>query len=294
MTTHRIAAAQWPIEALGSFAQWQSKLTRWLTDAADGGAKLCVVPEYASMELTSILAAVDQSTLSRQLTAMQQLLPAYRAAYAELADKLHLTVVAGSFPQWDSIHARYLNVARVFRGAEEFAIEKLQMTRFESEQWGISAGAGQLVIQTPVGLIGVAICYDSEFPMIGRRLAVAGAQLICVPSATDTVAGYHRVKTACAARALENQCFVVQAPTVGSAPWSIAMDSNHGAAGVFAPPDRGFPDDGVIARGAFDASQWLFADLDLACVDEVRNNGTVFVHRDWDLPGHLDGNVRVV
>jgi steroid delta-isomerase-like uncharacterized protein len=186
----------------------------------------------------------------------------------------------------------YRNRLRV-HGAEGGAVEveKLQMTRFEREQWGVQAGAGQTVIDLGPAWIGVAICYDAEFPLIARRLAAAGAQVIAVPSCTDALAGYHRVRIACAARALENQCYVVQAPTVGIAPWSIAVDENVGAAGVFAPADRGFPDDGVLALGALDAPGWIIADLDLEALERVRSDGQVLGHRDWDRDAHLAGDV---
>ena len=120
-----------------------------------------------------------------------------------------------------------------------------------------------------------------------RRLVAAGAEVIAVPSCTDAPVGYHRVRVACQARALENQCYVVQAPTVGTAPWSIAVDENVGAAGVYGPPDRGFPDDGVIAQGAYCEPGWVIADVDLDAIARVRAEGQVLGHRDWDLPGHL-------
>jgi predicted amidohydrolase len=124
-----------------------------------------------------------------------------------------------------------------------------------------------------------------------RRLVDAGAEIIAVPSCTDSDAGYHRVRVACQARALESQCFVVQVPTVGDAPWSLTVDVNRGAAGVYAPPDRGLPDDGVVAIGTANQPGWLVADLDLDALAEVRRDGNVFNHRDWSLPGHLTGAV---
>jgi len=160
------------------------------------------------------------------------------------------------------------------------------MTRFEREQWFITGGDAQPVIDTPLGRIGVAICYDSEFPMIARRLVEAGAEIICVPSCTDALAGYYRVRIGCQARALENQCYVVQAPTVGTAPWSIAVDENVGAAAVYGPPDRGFPADGIVAIGELNHAQWVYADIDRALVAEVRRDGSVLGYRDWASAAH--------
>ena len=102
-----------------------------------------------------------------------------------------------------------------------------------------------------------------------------------MPSCTDTLAGYYRVKVGAQARALENQCYVIQSPIVGEAAWSPAVDVNIGSAGVYGPPDRGFPDDGVIAIGPLNAPCWLYAEIDPAKVAEVRENGAVRPFRHW-------------
>jgi predicted amidohydrolase len=127
--------------------------------------------------------------------------------------------------------------------------------------------------------------------LIARRLIEAGAELLLVPSCTDTLAGHNRVSLSCRARALENQCFVVHAVTVGAAPWSLALDENHGAAAVVAPVDLGFPSDGVLAQGALDAPCWLHAELDLEALAYVRTHGQVVNHRDWSETNHLQGSV---
>lgn len=81
--------------------------------------------------------------------------------------------------------------------------------------------------------------------------------------------------------------YVAQSPTVGEAHWSPALDVNHGAAGLYGPPDgpKGgdwrFPPDGVIAIGTMDAPQWIFAQVDLARVEVLRANGGVLPARDW-------------
>jgi predicted amidohydrolase len=289
VTTLRVAAWQYPIEHLASWDAWREKLAAGIAEAAGRGAELCVVPEYASMELTSITGGDD---LAAQLDALQPLLPGYLAAYAELARAHAITIVAGSFPERVAA-GEVRNRLRVHtRDGEAIVIEKLQMTRFERERWGIAPGDAQTVIDLGAYRLGVAICYDAEFPLVVRRLVAAGADVIAVPSCTDTAAGYHRVRVACQARALENQCYVVQAPTVGVAPWSIAVDDNTGSAGVFAPPDRGFPDDGVLALGAYCAPGWTIAELDLEAIAKVRGDGQVLGHRDWELPRHLATPVR--
>jgi predicted amidohydrolase len=294
----RVAAWQYPIERVPSWDAWREKLAAGIADAASHGAAICVVPEYASMELTALLPEPAQASLAGQLDGLQPMLPGYLAAYADLARRHGVVIVGGSFPERVA-GGEVRNRARVHGPAgDAVEVEKLQMTRFERERWGVVPGAGQTVIDLG-GLgdrfagarLGVAICYDSEFPLLVRRLAAAGADVIAVPSCTDAAAGYHRVRVACQARALENQCYVVQTPTVGSAPWSIAVDENHGSAAVFAPPDRGMPENGVVAMGPYDEPGWVVADLDLDAVAAARDDGLVLGHRDWDRPGHTSGSV---
>jgi predicted amidohydrolase len=131
------------------------------------------------------------------------------------------------------------------------------------------------------GKIGASICYDSEFPMLARAQVESGAWLILVPACTDTLHGFNRVRISARARALENQCFVGVAPTVGLAPWSATLDENHGQAGIYGPIDRGFSADGIIAEGEMDVEGWLFATLDPAALEVVRADGAVKNHADW-------------
>jgi predicted amidohydrolase len=80
---------------------------------------------------------------------------------------------------------------------------------------------------------------------------------------------------------------VVQASTVGAAPWSLTVDENHGRGAIYGPVDRGFAADGVIAEGKLDSPGFTYADLSLTALDEVRKNGQVRNHLDWDCSVHL-------
>ncbi|MCU7372935.1 hypothetical protein PEC18_19285 [Paucibacter sp. O1-1] len=87
---------------------------------------------------------------------------------------------------------------------QRFTQDKLTLTGFERACGVIEAGDALHVFDTAHGRIGVAICYDSEFPLYARALREAGVRLL-VPSCTDTPAGATRVRVGCQARALENQ-----------------------------------------------------------------------------------------
>ncbi len=155
------------------------------------------------------------------------------------------------------------------------------MTRFEAEEWDVVPGGPLYVFDTRLGKIGVLICYDAEFPMLARALIEREAELILVPSCTEAMTGYSRVRIGAMARALEGQCVTVMASTVGDADWSPAVDTNTGRGGIFGPPDRGFPDTGVIAEGQMNTPGWTYGEVDLAGLTRLRADGTVLNLRDW-------------
>ncbi len=296
-----IACCQYPIEPVGSLAVWKKKLDEMISSAVASNAKLCLFPEYAAMELTSALAGgqaeVDQldeararTQLAEQLEALQPLAKDAHGVLVELARRHHMWIVGPSLPI--SVRGGYCNRAPIVAptGTATF-VEKLQMTRFERELWGVSEGSRQVVVDAEFGRFAVALCYDVEFPLIARRLAEAGAELLLVPSCTDAMAGYYRVRIGAAARALENQMIVATAHTVGTATWSLAVDTNVGAAHVFAPADRGFPSDGVIAAGELNRPGWLMSTVNLDDVLRVRSEGQVQGYADWSRPAHTTGIV---
>ncbi|TCK07164.1 carbon-nitrogen hydrolase family protein [Marinobacterium mangrovicola] len=280
--TLTLAAAQYPINFVGSWENFRTKIQGMVNDAVGKGANFLLFPEYFSMELASLFEANVYRSLSGQLEAMQSLHQPFLDLFTELAQEHKLYIQAGTFPLLQE-NGRYVNRAWLFRpnGTRDYQ-DKLQMTRFESEQWLISAGSEIRVIDTVFGKVGISVCYDSEFPAIARKQVEMGADLILVPSCTDTQAGYNRVRIGCQARALENQCFVAQSPTIGEAPWSEAVDINSGRAAIYTPVDYGYPDDGVLAQGEEGEAGWVIAELDLEALAQVRANGQVFNHRDWD------------
>lgn len=288
----RIATAAYDVSYFSGWADYVAKLTNWVGRASDNGAELLVFPEYAAMELVSLFEHDIRQSLARQLEALQAFAPPYVDLHAGLAREHGVYIVAGSFP-WAVADHRYHNRAWLFGpdGAHGYQ-DKIQMTRFENEQWLIDGGSTLNVFDTQLGMFAINICYDAEFPLFAREQVAAGAGLIVVPSCTDTRAGFERVRIGCRARALENQVFVAQSSLVGNAAWSPAVDVNVGAAAVYAPVDRGFPPDGIIEHGAMNVPEWTYATLDLDELQRVRASGQVFNYRDWD--GQLGVDIATI
>lgn len=279
----KLAAAQYDVSFLPDWQAYRYKLIYWVETAAAAGAKILLFPEYASMELASLFGEDVYSSLTKQLLALQTVHDDYIRLFQDLAQEHKCYIQAGSFPVAVETGV-YRNRAYLFYpdSITDYQ-DKLIMTRFENEQWLIGAGNGLKIFSTDYGKIAINVCYDSEFPMLARKQAEMGANLILVPSCTDTLAGYHRVKIGCQARALENQCYVAQACLVGNAPWSEAVDVNVGAAAIYTPVDRGFPDNGILAAGELNKVQWVYGELSLSDCARVREQGQVFNYRDWPL-----------
>lgn len=285
MVSWRVAAAQYPIDRLADWDAYAAKVAQWVGQAAEGGAALAVFPEYGAMELASLDPAT-MGDLAGSIQTVSALLPRVDALHADLAARHGMHILAASAPRKDA-DGRFRNTARLFAPNGRMGVQdKLVMTRFEREQWGIAAGTGLKLFETVLGKIAVNICYDSEFPLLARAAVEAGAEVILVPSCTDSLHGYWRVRIGAQARALEGQCYAVQSPTVGEAAWSPAVDVNRGAAAVYGPPDRGMPADGVLAIGTENASGWVFAAIDTARVADLRADGGVLNARHWaEQPG---------
>ena len=276
----KVAVAKYPIQAPADFAAFAERQAAVLGAAAAQGARVAVLPEYLSLELAATFDAGTRADLHASLAAIQRYREDWLALYARLAASLDMYVVAGTFLLAQG-NGRYRNRCDVFapQGAHLWQ-DKLQLTGFEKGLGVIEGGDALKVFDLDGVRTGVAVCYDSEFPLPVRAQAEAGARLLLVPSCTDTEAGATRVRVGCLARALENRVFVAQSVTAGEAPWSPALDINTGEAAVFAPMDRGFPADGVVAQTA-DDQVWAIAELDLDALDRSRADAQVANDRDW-------------
>ncbi len=276
----RLALCQYGVTRPEGVAGFAQKLDALVAEAAPH-ADLLVLPEYACMDLAA--AYVTDADPAAERDAVCAHTDAIVAAMAETARRHRVWLLPGTLPIRTGGEVR--NRAPLFDPDGRVAWQdKRVMTRFEAESWGVGPGAPPAVFETPWGRIGIAICYDAEFPPLVRAQVAAGAWLILVPTCTDTMHGFNRVWLAARAAALSNQCYVAVAPTVGDAPWSATLDTNRGFAAVAGPVDRGFPADGILARGALDMPSWLYVTLDPARLDAVRADGAVRNHRDWPEP----------
>ncbi|MFT4196775.1 MAG: carbon-nitrogen hydrolase family protein [Pseudoxanthomonas sp.] len=276
----KVAVAKYPIGRPADFAAFAQRQARVLQQAADAGARLALLPEYLALELGACFEPRIGADLHASLAAIQAFRQDWLALYARLAAQLRLHIVAGSFLLQVG-EGRYRNRCDWFAPAGGHGWQdKLQLTAFEKAAGMIEGGDALKVFAADGVRAGVAVCYDSEFPLPVRAQAEAGARLLLVPSCTDSDAGATRVRVGCLARALENRMFVAQAVTAGQARWSPALDVNTGEAAVYAPMDRGLPADGLLAQTRGDEA-WALAELDFDALENSRADAQVDNDRDW-------------
>lgn len=276
----KIAVAKYPIDAPQCFDDFAHKQAHWLREAAAAGADVAVLPEYLSLELGATFAQEIRGDLHASLAAIQRYREAWLDLYAGLARDHGLRIVAGTF-LLDVGGGHYRNRADLFSPAgDPVWQDKLQLTGFEKKTGVIEGGDALRVFEFDGVRAGIATCYDIEFPLPVRAQCEAGAQLLLVPSCTDTAAGATRVRVGCLARALENRCFVAQAVTAGEAAWSPVLDINTGEATVYAPMDVGLPADGIVVATS-EATGWAYAEFDSRRLHDSRVDAQVANDRDW-------------
>lgn len=276
----KVATAAYPLDWFESWDRYAEKQRAWVAEAAGQGAELLVFPEYGAMELASLAGEAVAGDIAGSIAAVSERMAQADALHSALAAEFGVHILSGSAPV--VTEAGVVNRAGLFApGGAVGHQDKQIMTRFERDDWGVQGGGPLRVFDTALGKIGILICYDSEFPMLARTLVEAGAEILLVPSCTEALEGYWRVRIGAMARALECQCVSVMASLVGEQPRIYAVEENTGMGGVFGPPDMGFPPTGVLAEGTLNQPGWTYAQFDRAQIAAVRADGHVLNMTHW-------------
>jgi len=207
-------------------------------------------------------------------------IPKYIELYQKFAKTNQIYIQAGTIIEKIK-SSQFVNRAYLFSPNGTYAYQdKLQLTEYEKSIHLLQSGNQQKIFDTSLGKMGIAVCYDSEFPEIIRSLAQHGASIILVPSYTTTLAGYYRVFLSCRARAIENQCHVAISFVINTVNLSGGLDNTYGQAAILGPADVGFPDDGIIAQGQMNQSMLVTGPFSLEALARVRKEGHVHNFED--------------
>lgn len=194
--------------------------------------------------------------------------------FGELAITYNINIITGSMPEM--VNGKLYNVGYLCKrnGAIE-RYEKLHVTPDEARVWGLQGGDTLKTFDTDCGKIGILICYDVEFPELSRILADEGMNILFVPFLTDTQNGYSRVRNCAQARAIENECYVAIAGSVGNLPKVHNMDIQYAQSVIFTPCDFAFPSNGIKAEATANNEMTLIGDVDLELLKELNMYGSV-------------------
>lgn len=184
---------------------------------------------------------------------------------AKLSQELNLVIV-GSMPEPNG--DKVFNTIYVMdNGKLAGSYRKLHLFSLLGEDKAFDSGDSFLVAETSIGKIGVIICYDLRFPELSRRLALEGAQIICVPAQWPKPRQEHW-RTLLRARAIENQLFVVSCNACGL----IGKLDFFGMSMIIDPKG------GVLAEAGEEESN-IVADLDMQVMEEWRKQIPCFNDR---------------
>lgn len=289
----RVASSQYLVRPVQTFEQFRDQVEGLVETAQDYKCQLLVFPEYFTVQLLTL--GNVRRPISDQIRDLARQVPRFVELMGNLARRSRMYIVAGTIPAMDEGADKVYNQCFVFSPAGSHAIQrKLHMTRFETEEWHVSPGSRLRVFDTSLGKLAVSVCYDVEFPELGRAAAREGAYLLIVPSCTDDRQGYLRVRYCAQARAIENQLYVIQASTVGSLPMVPAVSLNYGQAAILTPSDFRFSRDGILAEGSPNQESLVIGELDLKLVGESRSTGTVLPLRDSQTTAEVVSKLEVV
>jgi len=275
----RVASLQYFIRPVQTFDQFRDQVEALVETAKDYKCELLVFPEYFSVQLLTL--GNVKRPICEQVRDLARQVPRFMELMSTLARQHQLYLVAGTIPVAEEGAERLFNQSFFFGPSGRFGVQgKMHMTRFEDEEWKISAQSKLRVFETSFGRLAIAICYDAEFPEIARAAARQEAHILVVPSCTDDRQGFLRVRYCAHARAIENQMYVIQSPTVGSLPMVPAVSLNYGQAAILTPSDFAFSRDGILAEGNVNQEMMVIGELNLKTIAESRFTGTVLPLRD--------------
>jgi predicted amidohydrolase len=201
-----VAAAQ--MTSGGDRARNLAVALRLVDEAADRGARLVGLPEnfsFMGRDEDRIAGAepVDGPTV---------------AAIRERARARRICVLAGSIAERVDVPGKTANtsvlvddageIAAVYRKIHLFDVSIPDGARY-AESETVVAGAEPVVAATPLGRIGLSVCYDLRFPELYRRLADGGADLLTIPAAFTLYTGKDHWEVLLRARAIENLAYVL-------------------------------------------------------------------------------------
>lgn len=283
----RIGIVQWEMRAYEHTDILLEQMEYQIRTLAGYGCDLVLFPEYVSAPLMAL--APEGTSEQGRVLYWADASKAILAATARWAVQYQVNLVVGSLPVLveGTLRNRSYFFGRHQNSYQERSAipyqeyqDKLHITPYERAEWNLVGGDQLSVFDSDIGKLGILICYDVEFPELARLMSEQAVDILLVPFWTDTQGGYQRVRFCAQARAIENECFVVMAGSVGAHYGLDALNLQYAQSVVFSPCDFGFPPHGVVAEAEAGIATQLICDLDLELLKRVRSSGSVTNSKD--------------
>lgn len=270
-TVVRLGLIQWQMRPYKDLEDLLQQAEFFIDAVSDYRSDFALFPEFFNAPLMAGNNHLPEPQAIRELAKHTESIV---QKFSEFSVAYNINVITGSLPEIKD--ERLYNVGYLCKrdGTIE-RYEKIHVTPDEAKVWGMQGGHELRTFDTDCGKIGVLICYDVEFPELSRLLADEGMDLLFVPFLTDTQNGYSRVRNCAQARAIENECYVAIAGSVGNLPNVHNMDIQFAQSMVFTPCDFAFPTNGIKAEATPNTEMILIADVDLDLLRELNQFGAV-------------------
>ncbi|MFC2113806.1 bifunctional GNAT family N-acetyltransferase/carbon-nitrogen hydrolase family protein [Bacteroidota bacterium] len=267
----RIGLVQWQMRNFTSIDVLFEQM-EFFVDAVSGYASdFALFPEFFNAPLMAEFNHLPESEAIRNLARFTEPI---KNKFQEFAISYNINIITGSMPLVEE--DKLYNVGYLCRRDGSIDIyRKIHITPNELSYWGMTGGNEIKTFNTDCGKIGILICYDVEFPELSRLMSKEGMQILFVPFLTDTQNGFTRVKRCAQARAIENECYVAIAGSVGNLPKVNNMDIQYAQSAVFTPADFAFPSTGIKGEATPNTEMTLIVDVDLNLLKELHNFGSV-------------------
>lgn len=270
-TVIRLGLVQWQMRPTANLESLLNQMEFFVDVVSDYTCDFILFPELFNAPLMAEFNHLDEPQAIRELSRYSETI---RDRFVDYAISYNVNIITGSMPHLED--GKLYNRGYLCRrdGTYEH-YTKIHMTPAEVSAWGMVGGNEIKTFDTDCGKIGILICYDVEFPELGRLLADEGMQMLFVPFMTDTQNGYVRVRSCAMARAIENECYVAVAGSVGNLPKVNNMDIQFAQSAVFTPSDFAFPTNGIKTEATPNAEMTVIADVNLDLLKELHSYGGV-------------------
>jgi predicted amidohydrolase len=285
MSKLKVAICQFSLRETNSYDEMASHLKEQCRLAAETGPDMIMFPEFTTFGLLSMAGAdagyADLPEIMPRIVG--KFTPVYEQVFREEADRSGALIIGGSTWTQDEPGELGSNTAYLFFPGGRVAIQKKNHLFPGETDWGTVPHDILEIFEHAGATFGVMTCYDSEFPEVGRHFMNSGAQLLLAPSATYTVRGYYRVRRCCAARAVENQLFVIEGHQVGAI--GVPKDkpfTGFGRSAILSPIDDQIgSDDGLVIEAADGKTETIVTgEIDLDALARSRETSEATILKD--------------